>query len=114
MRKVLIVGALYVAFFCSVLATKGWPHDHNHPENDDWFRSLTNSRGGSCCDGTEAKRVEDVDWRDEEGGAYSVKINGVWVRFEKDQIVTATNRYGYAMYWDFHGVYTCFMPGTRV
>jgi hypothetical protein len=36
-------------------------HDHEHPELNSWYESL-HSGEGLCCDGTDAKRVDDADW----------------------------------------------------
>src|SRR6516164_6662385 len=36
-------------------------HDYRHPELNSWYESL-HSGTGACCDGTDAKRVDDVDW----------------------------------------------------
>ena len=56
------VGAA-VVFGTVVLVTAVGAHDKHHPELSDWFGSLANSQGTPCCDGSDATRIEDVDWQ---------------------------------------------------
>ena len=37
-------------------------HDHEHPKLNSWYESLHNGKG-PCSDGSDAKRVDDVDWK---------------------------------------------------
>jgi len=109
--NILLVFVIFALVYC--LATCARAHDGNH-DHDAWFRSLKNKAGGLCCDGTDAKRLEDVDWREEQDGTYSVKFDGEWVHIDKDHVVTQPNIFGYAMVWIFGGKLTCFMPGQKV
>jgi hypothetical protein len=45
------------------LAAAGFGPLGGHPELNDWFGSLTNWEGTPCCDGSDATRIEDVDWQ---------------------------------------------------
>jgi len=36
-------------------------HDYQHPELNSWYESLHSGKG-PCCDGSDAKRVDDADW----------------------------------------------------
>jgi len=35
-------------------------HDYQHPELSNWYESLHSGKG-PCCDGSDAKRVDDAD-----------------------------------------------------
>ena len=52
---------IFAVFGTIVLVTAVWAHDKHHPELSDWFRSLANSQGTPCCDGSDATRIEDGD-----------------------------------------------------
>ena len=52
-----------VVFGTMVLVTAVWAHDKHHPELSAWFKSLANPHGTPCCDGSDATRIEDVDWQ---------------------------------------------------
>src|SRR3954462_12087857 len=36
-------------------------HDYQYPELDSWYESLHSGKG-PCCDGSDAKRIDDADW----------------------------------------------------
>lgn len=93
-----------------LLSTSALPHDGHH-ENDAWFKSLRSVGGMGCCDGTDAQRVDDLDWKTEDNGEYSVRIKGEWFHITKDQIVTVPNKVGYAIVWIWQNKITCFMAG---
>lgn len=84
--------------------------------NRDWFRSLQDKHGMSCCDGADGMRLEDPDW-EFNGDAYRVRLNGDWYAVSSDQVVTDNNRVGYAIVWpwmDSDGKLKirCFLPGS--
>lgn len=81
--------------------------------SDPWFATLRNSNGFPCCDGSDGHRIEDVDWRHNPDGTYSVRINGDWQPINPELIVKERNRKGYAVLWTFSGGMTCFMPGQE-
>lgn len=98
-------------------------HDPTHQGiHDDWFRSLRNKQGGSCCDGSDAVRLEDPEWRqtpatpEEPEGGYEVNLGDGWQKVKPDNLVHGTNRVGYAIVWPMHIngklVPRCFMPGS--
>lgn len=89
-----------------------WGHD---PATSEWFRSLKNGHGTSCCDTTDGVRIDDPDWRENDDGTYSVFARGAWRTIDRDHVVTATNRVGYAvLWWPEHWNYpSCFLPGAR-
>ncbi|WP_371496193.1 hypothetical protein [Bradyrhizobium sp.] len=89
-------------------------HDYQHPELNSWYESLRSGKG-LCCDGSDAKRVDDADWETKDGH-YRVRIDGVWVDVPNDAVVDGPNRAGRAMVWpynlDGHPKTRCFMPGS--
>jgi hypothetical protein len=46
---------------------------------------------GPCCEGADAKRVDDADW-DTKDDHYRVRIDGEWVDVPKDAVVDGPNR----------------------
>jgi hypothetical protein len=104
-----------------LLALPAAARDHGQfgatdPAISQWFRSLRSVGGAWCCDQADGSRVEDPNWRIEQDGTYSVRLDGDWQRMPPNAIVTATNRVGFAVAWtylvDGHQVARCFMPGT--
>jgi hypothetical protein len=72
-------------------------HDYQHPELNGWYESLHSSKG-PCCEGTDAKRIDEADW-DSKGGHYRVRIDGEWVDVPK-QGSRARTKPG----WSYDGV----------
>ena len=108
-----LIATVMVAWFVVAFISTANTHDGM---NDDWFKSLRNGMGGSCCDGADFVRVEDPDW-DVEGGRYRVKLSGVWHVVPPQNVVKATNIVGYAIVWpvmngDGKQSVRCFMPGA--
>jgi hypothetical protein len=89
-------------------------HDSGHPELNHWYESLHSGKG-PCCDGSDAKRVDDADWESKDGH-YRVRIDGEWVDVPKEAVVDGPNLAGRAMVWpyyqDGHPRPRCFMPGS--
>jgi hypothetical protein len=89
-------------------------HDPSRPELNGWYESLHSGKG-PCCDGSEAKRVDDADW-DSKDGHYRVRIDGEWVDVPNDAVVDGPNRAGRTMVWPYylngHPKVRCFMLGT--
>ncbi len=89
-------------------------HDHERPELNSWYESLHSGKG-PCCDGSDAKRVDDADWESRDGH-YRVRIDGEWVDVPKEAVVDGPNRAGRTMVWpyyqDGHPKARCFMPGS--
>ncbi|WP_181769341.1 hypothetical protein [Bradyrhizobium sp. UNPA324] len=88
-------------------------HDYQHPELKDWYESLHSGKG-LCCDGSDAKRVDDADWETKDDH-YRVRIDGEWVDVPDDAVVDGPNRAGRTMVWPYylngHPNARCFMPG---
>lgn len=114
---VLFLAVIIIMIFCIRGAAA---HDHEHPELNSWYERLTNENGTSCCDGSDAKRVDDADW-DTKSGAdgnvhYRVKIDGEWVDVPDQSVIRGPNRAGRTMVWpyyiDGHPRARCFAPGS--
>src|SRR5690348_2677221 len=86
---------------------KVWPRDltgqYSNSPNSEWVKNLRSPGGMPCCDLSDGHRLEDVDWKGEPDGTYSVRIDGQWVKLEKDQIITEPNRLGVAVVWIWMG-----------
>jgi hypothetical protein len=82
-----------------------------------WFDKLASSKG-LCCSFADGVSIEDVDWdTGGPGGAYRVRLNGVWVPVPEAALITEPNKFGPAVVWPFqdgNGVtqIRCFMPGA--
>lgn len=89
-----------------------WRHD---PATQEWFKSLQNGYGTSCCDYADGSRVEDPDWRQNDDGSYSVVWKGQWIKLDPKRVLQGTNRVGYAILWGNPSVDQpyCFLPGAR-
>ena len=89
-------------------------HDHENPELNSWYESLRSGKG-PCCDGSDAKRVDDADWESKDGH-YRVRIDGEWVDVPREAVVDGPNRAGRTMVWPYyqggHPKARCFMPGS--
>jgi hypothetical protein len=107
MRRV-IIGSVLVLFSAAVFA-----HDHNHPENNDWLKSLHSQNKTWCCNGDDTDAIEDWEAR---GSRYRVKFKGQWFDVPESAIVDGPNKGGDALLWMNKGVsgmsVRCFMPGT--
>jgi hypothetical protein len=93
-----------------------FPRDR-YAQHDDatrqWFDSLQNSRKVPCCSTSDGQRVDDADWRVNEDGGYSVRLNSEWIAVPPDALVTVPNRVGYAVVWLWQGRIQCFMRGIE-
>jgi hypothetical protein len=107
----LTILVIMLSIFASGLARA---HDHQRPELNSWYESLHSGKG-PCCDGSDAKRVDDADW-DSKDGHFRVRIDGEWVDVPREAVVEGPNRAGRTMVWpyyqDGHPKARCFMPGS--
>lgn len=109
---------IIVSLILLVLALSIHPiraHDHSRPELKPWFESLQSRAGAACCDGTDATRLDDVDW-ESRAGRYRVRLYGEWIDVPEGAVVDGPNRAGPAMVWPVRGylgmTIRCFMPGS--
>jgi hypothetical protein len=99
-----------------IFASTVFAHDHNRPGLDSWFKALSPSPGGvPCCDGSDAKRLDDVDWETKDGN-YRVRIDGQWVDVPPSAVLKQPNLAGPTMVWPWYKdgnlAVRCFMLGT--
>lgn len=77
-----------------------------------WFDSLKNQKNFPCCSTVDGTRLEDPDWRIENDGSYSVRLDGQWLAVPPEAVITEKNRAGYVVVWRFNGKITCFLGGN--
>lgn len=110
------VSTIGVVILLILLVSPSRAHDHSRSELKPWFESLKSRAKASCCDGSDATRLDDIDW-DSRDGHYRVRLNGQWVDVPEDAVVDGPNQAGPAMVWPFFemGAPTgvrCFIPGS--
>lgn len=125
--NVLLAGLITVGVLALLfLAVKASAHDRERPDLDSWFMGLESKGHSPCCDGSEALRLDDVDWESHDDH-YRVRLPAmqdapssseqVWVDVPDEAVVEGPNRDGRAMVWphyiDGHPVPRCFMPGAE-
>jgi hypothetical protein len=89
-----------------------WGHD---AATSEWFSSLKNSRGESCCDYADGVRLEAPEWRELEDHSFEVFAREKWNKIPPNRVLKGTNRVGYAILW-WPRAYdnpTCFLPGAE-
>lgn len=98
-------------------------YDTINPAVRQWFKGLHDKGNVSCCDFADGSRLEDPDWRMEQNGTYSVRLDGDWKSVPEQSVITERNRVGFAVVWTFiqygpnpgqerHQI-RCFMPGPQ-
>lgn len=108
--RLLISALIFLALLISQALARDPEGRYTDSPLKNWFKSLHNKRDVSCCEQADGQRVEAPDWRHEDEGAYSVRLNGEWVRVDPSEVISE-NKVGYAIVWLFQGHITCFMPG---
>lgn len=112
----LIIVSLILLIMALLVHTKpARAHDHARPGLDKWFKALESRAKAACCDGTDATRLDDVDWESRDGH-YRVRIKGKWIDVPESAVVDGPNKAGPAMVWPIEGwgglTIRCFMPGA--
>ena len=112
-KSTLLLTALAGSILIGAGPSEKWGHD---PDTSAWFKSLKNQLGTPCCDYADGTRIEDPDYRENDDGSYEVNVpeRGGWKHVDRDRVVRATNRIGYAVIWWSKGSENpwCFMPGA--
>jgi len=111
-----LMSALLLAMYSCVIPrahafdSPKWGHD---AATSEWFRSLKNSRGESCCDYADGVRLEAPDWRQLEDHSFEVFARNKWNKIPP--VLKGTNRVGYAILWwpRAWDNPTCFLPGAE-
>ena len=91
-------------------------HDTIHPVNDNWLKELEIS-GAPCCDGNDAIRLDDPQWRFQ-NNHYQVFLDNDWIIIRDFNVLdTRLNRDGLARVWPVKNGegrsvdVRCFLPG---
>lgn len=109
-----LILSLFAAAFVVPAHGRDLTGQYAQSPNSEWIKSLRNKSGTPCCDVADGHRLEDVDWRGEPDGTYSVRIDGNWVKLSQDQILTEPNKIGVTMVWVYMGRVTCFLAGAGI
>ncbi len=90
--------------------TGQWGHSK---EISDWFKSLRNGNGHSCCDSVDGTRVDGPDWEELDDGSARVFAKGEWHVIPPEKVLKGTNRVGYPILWwpEHWPEPSCFLPG---
>jgi hypothetical protein len=118
LRTIGLMSALSLAMYSGVVPrahafdSSKWGHD---AATSEWFRSLKNSRGESCCDYDDGVRLEDPEWRELKDHSFEVFSRGKWNKIPPNRVLKGTNRVGYAILWwpKAWDNPTCFLPGPE-
>lgn len=112
-RSLAIGGALGLVLLACFLIAPVLAHDHERPGLTDWFKSLRNPRGVPCCDGSDARKLSEVDWKSSpDGKSYQVRVDGQWRDVPEEAVLDIPNKEGVTMVWIFNGLITCFLVGA--
>ena len=113
-----IIMAAFLAAGCSPATARDlgqWASQD--PATREWFRNLHSPTGFPCCDFADGTQVADPDYMENPDGSFEVNYDGMWHHVDRDHIVTATNRIGYAIVWRNKSLPEnppyCFLPGAR-
>lgn len=121
---------LVVLALLALMVVRAHAHDHQRADLNGWFKGLY-SHKGSCCDGSDALHLRDVDWEvkdkhyrvripkagsDMARAAAGDKVETEWVDVPDDAVIEEPNRDGATLVWPIYGAMgvsiRCFMPGT--
>jgi hypothetical protein len=118
MDRYTLLGYIAVLTFIAVMfSVRIAPaHDNKRPELNAWFSGLQSRHKIACCDGTDAQRLDDVDWESKDGH-YRVRLRNEWVDVPDSAVIDGPNQAGPTMVWPYYlngelrGV-RCFIPGS--
>jgi hypothetical protein len=117
-HRIGLMSALLLAMYSCIIPrvyafdSPKWGHD---AATSEWFRSLKNSRGESCCDYADGVRLEAPEWRQLEDHSFEVFAREKWNKIPPNRVLKGTNRVGYAILWwpRAWDNPTCFLPGAE-
>ena len=115
MLRLLFAGTLSLACVTVTHAFDGPQWASIDAEMRQWFKSLRNSHGESCCDSADGVRIEDPDWKENGDHSYEVFARGKWNQIPPDRVLQGSNRVGYPILWwpPYRETPTCFLPGSK-
>jgi hypothetical protein len=106
-------GLVMVIIGLVFLLKPAFGHDHNHPERNEWLKSLHSKEKTWCCDGNDTDAIEEWETK---GNKYRVKFGGQWFDVPEGALVDGPNKQGEALLWMNKGwggpSVRCFMPGA--
>ena len=86
------------------------------PERRACFQNLVDRNGKGCCDVNDGYRIEDPDWRSDQEGGYSVRLDGQWHKVppSADIVGLAKPCVGWSIVWRSPATkqIVCFLPGS--
>lgn len=107
--------ALFFVLVVTVAAKDSGQYAQSDPAVREWFKSVKNKSGVSCCDISDGHRTEE----ERRGNSYWVPINGNWTRVPDEAVIyDAGNPVGQAVVW--YSAYSneihirCFVPGAGI
>lgn len=106
---------LATLIICAAISA-AWAHRHDRPELQGWLAGLHDSNGISCCDSSEATRLDDPEWKND-NGHYFIFLEGEWIEVPDKAVINEPNKYGEALVWPWHEnghpKVRCFIPGSQ-
>lgn len=116
LKGALIGVILYVLIGLLYSCGRAHAHDLEHPENNTCLMGLENKSGTSCCDGADATRLDDANWRSKDGH-YQVQLEGDWVDVPENALTKdGKGCPGPTRVWTYHLnghlMPRCFVPGA--
>ena len=99
-RTIGLMSALSLAMYSCVIPrahafdSSKWGHD---AATSEWFLSLKDSSGQSCCDYADGVRLEAPEWRRLEDNSFEVFARGKWTKILPGRVLNGTNKVGYAI-----------------
>jgi hypothetical protein len=94
-QRIGLMSALLLAMYSCIIPraysfdSPKWGHD---AATSEWFRSLKNSRGESCCDYADGVRLEAPEWRELEDHSFEVFAREKWNKIPPNRVLKGTNR----------------------
>ena len=90
-------------------------YSHVAPDVKECFNALKDRGGVSCCDTADGTRLEDPDWRADDGGGHSVRLeDGNWHKVPPSADIAGMVKpcVNYSIVWRVNGKIVCFLPGA--
>ena len=111
---VFIIGILWIISGASHARDLG-QYSHISADVKACFNALKDKGGVSCCDTADGTRLEDPDWRADDGGGHSVRLeDGNWHKVPPSADIVGVVKpcVNYSIVWRMNGRIVCFLPGS--